>query len=138
LHFCNRAARHLSLPTTERPLHDDRRKNKPTDDNRSPFMRYAQIFRYTLALNQHEYRQRFVDPYAQGIADFPGLVRKTWMANFDTNEFASVYIWESQEAMERFMASPAIAKVASEPFLKDLVITALPIVEAASHITRGT
>ena len=101
-------------------------------------MQYAQIFRYTVALSQAEYGKQFVDPYAQGIADFPGLVRKTWMANFDTNEFASFYIWDSKEAMDRFMASPAIAKVAKEPYLKDLVITAIPVVEAASKITRGT
>lgn len=101
-------------------------------------MQYAQIFRYVVALPQGEYRTKFVDPYAQGIADFPGLVRKTWMANFDTNEFASFYVWESKEAMDRFMASPAIAKVAKEPYLKDLVITAIPVVDAASKITRGT
>jgi hypothetical protein len=39
--------------------------------------------------------------------------------------------------MDAFMASPAIAQVAAEPFLKDLVITAIPIHEEASSITRG-
>jgi hypothetical protein len=100
-------------------------------------MRYAQIFRYTLTFEPSHYGAKFVDPYAQGIADFPGLIRKTWMANFDTKEFASFYLWESKEAMDLFMASPAIAKLAAEPFLKDLVITALPVVESASAITRG-
>lgn len=100
-------------------------------------MHFAQIFRYTLALTASEYRSKFVDPYAQAIADFPGLVRKTWMADFAKGEFASVYIWETKEAMDRFMASPAIKTVAKEPFLKDLVITSLPIMEDASRITRG-
>lgn len=100
-------------------------------------MRYAQIFRYTLTLEPSNYSSEFVDPYAKGIAGFPGLIRKTWMANFDTKEFASFYLWESKDAMDQFMASPAIAKVAAEPFLKNLVITALPVVEPASTITRG-
>jgi hypothetical protein len=39
--------------------------------------------------------------------------------------------------MEAFMASPAIAKVAAEPFLKDLSITAIPVHEGASLITHG-
>jgi len=101
-------------------------------------MQYAQIFRYTIALSPADYHAKFVEPYAHGIASFPGLVRKTWMANFETREFASFYLWESKEAMDRFMASPAIASVAKETYLKDLVITALPVVEAASTITRGT
>ncbi len=39
--------------------------------------------------------------------------------------------------MDAFMASPAIAQVAAEPFLHDLVITAMPVHQAASAITRG-
>jgi len=31
----------------------------------------------------------------------------------------------------------AIARVAAEPFLQDLMITAIPVHEAASTITRG-
>lgn len=100
-------------------------------------MRYAQIFRYRLALEPSQYAEKFVDPYAAGIADWPGLIRKTWMADFDKGEFASFYLWESRTAMEAFMASPAIAAVAGEPFLKELDITAIPVMEEASAVTRG-
>lgn len=100
-------------------------------------MRYAQIFRYTLEMPADSYTKNFVDPYAKEIAAAPGLVSKTWMANFDSKEFASFYIWESKEAMDAFMASPAIGRVAAEPFLKDLNITAIPVMEAPSKITRG-
>ncbi len=100
-------------------------------------MRYAQIFRYVLTLNETEYQERWVKPYAEAIAQVPGLIRKTWMADFDTGTFASVYIWEDKASMDAFMASPAIAKVGSEPFLKDLEITAIPVHEGASVITRG-
>ena len=100
-------------------------------------MQYAQIFRYKLTLDEKDYDQKFVDPYAEGIASFPGLISKTWMADFNKGEFASFYLWQSKEAMDKFMASPAIAKVAKEPFLKDLVITELPVVPRASKITKG-
>jgi quinol monooxygenase YgiN len=100
-------------------------------------MRYAQIFRYTLDMAPSDYTAKFVDPYAEAIAAVPGLIRKTWMSDFDTNEFASFYLWENKDAMDAFMASPAIATVAAEPFLKDLEITALPVAEEASAITRG-
>ena len=100
-------------------------------------MHYAQIFRYTLEMDPSEYAEKFVDPYAEAISTVPGLIRKTWMADFEAGEFASFYLWESRTAMESFMASPEIATVAAEPFLKDLAITAIPVVEAASAITRG-
>ncbi|GAB2916689.1 YdhR family protein [Rheinheimera gaetbuli] len=100
-------------------------------------MRYAQIFRYVLTLNEAEYPDRWMKPYAEAIAEVAGLISKTWMADFETKTFASVYIWEDKASMDSFMASPAIAKVAAEPFLKDLVITEIPVHEEASAITRG-
>ncbi|WP_035246855.1 YdhR family protein [Actibacterium atlanticum] len=100
-------------------------------------MRYAQIFRYVLDMEASEYQAKFVDPYAEAISKVPGLIRKTWMADFDNGEFASFYLWEDKGSMESFMASSAIATVAAEPFLKDLVITAIPVAEDASAITRG-
>ncbi|MFZ4758111.1 MAG: YdhR family protein [Burkholderiaceae bacterium] len=100
-------------------------------------MRYAQIFRYVLELDETEYEERWMRPYAHAIAQVPGLIRKTWMADFDTGTFASVYIWEDKASMDAFMASPAITQVGSEPFLKALEITTMPVHEPASQITRG-
>jgi len=59
------------------------------------------------------------------------------MADFDARVFASVYIWQDKASMDAFMTSPANAKVAAEPFLSDLTITAIPVHEEASLITRG-
>ena len=88
-------------------------------------------------LPSSDYGTRFVDPYADAIAQVPGLIRKTWMADFENGIFASFYLWQDRASMDAFMTSPAIAKVAAEPFLKDLTITALPVMEDASEITRG-
>lgn len=100
-------------------------------------MKYAQIFNYKLSLTPAEYKARWQEPYAKDIANVPGLIRKTWMADFDAGVFASVYIWEDKASMDSFMDSPAIAKVAAEPFLSNLSIIAIPIHEEASLITRG-
>ncbi len=100
-------------------------------------MKYAQIFQYTLTLSPEQYDTHWVKPYATAIADVPGLISKTWMADFEGGVFASFYLWNDKESMDSFMASPAIAQVAAEPFLKDLVITAIPVQEEASSITRG-
>lgn len=100
-------------------------------------MKYAQIFQYKLSLSPEEYKAKWQEPYANEIANVPGLIRKTWMADFDAGVFASVYIWLDKASMDSFMTSPAIAKVAAEPFLSNLTITAIPIQEEASLITRG-
>ncbi|MGL5824460.1 MAG: YdhR family protein [Nocardioides sp.] len=100
-------------------------------------MRYAQIFQYKLDLDPNGYNDRFVDPYAEAIASVPGLARKTWLADFESGVFASFYQWEDKESMDSFMASPAVQRVAAEPFLRDLTITAIPVHERASSITRG-
>ena len=89
-------------------------------------MHYAQIFRYKLEMDEKDYDAKFVNPYAEGIAIFPGLISKTWMADFKNREFSSFYVWDSKEAMDKFMASPVIAKVTKAPFLKDLSITNIP------------
>jgi heme-degrading monooxygenase HmoA len=99
-------------------------------------MRFAQVFRYTLDLDQEEYAERWAS-YAHDVSEVPGLLSKTWMADFETKTFASFYVWRSKEDADRFMASDLIARVAREPFLKDLSITTLPIMENPSRITRG-
>ena len=98
---------------------------------------HAQFFTYALDLDsQVAYFLKFVDPFAEAVARAKGLVSKVWMADFGT-KYASFYLWESKEAMDVFMALPVIKDVGKLPFLKDLVITDYPVVEAASRITRG-
>lgn len=55
-------------------------------------MKYAQIFQYKLSLSAEDYRSKWQEPYAKDIANVPGLIRKTWMADFYACVFASVYI----------------------------------------------
>ncbi|RKF37074.1 hypothetical protein BCY89_05330 [Sphingobacterium siyangense] len=100
-------------------------------------MKYGQIFTYTLELDsKEEYIKQFVDPFAETIAKAKGLISKVWMADFDT-QFSSFYLWETKEDMDAFMATPEIEVVANLPFLKDLKIVAIPVVDEASKITRG-
>ena len=100
-------------------------------------MKYAQIFTYNIDLpSKEEYLKNFVDPYAESISKVKGLISKLWLADFE-NKYASVYIWETKEAMEEFMNSPMVAGLAKIPFLKNLTIVEYPVVEEASKITRG-
>jgi len=70
-------------------------------------MKCAQIFRYKPALTPEEYRARWQEPYAEAIAKFAGLIRTTWMADFDVREFDSVSIWQDKASTDLFKASPS-------------------------------
>jgi heme-degrading monooxygenase HmoA len=100
-------------------------------------MTYAQIFTYHIDLpSKDEYLKNFVDPYAESLSKVKGLISKVWLADFES-KYASIYLWESKEAMDDFMNSPMVAGLAKIPFLKDLKIVEYPVVEEASRITRG-
>ena len=99
-------------------------------------MPYAQIFTYTLDIPEEEYATRWAS-YAKEVAEVPGLLSKTWIADFETATFASFYVWDSKASADRFMASALVARFGAEPFLRDLSITAAPVAEGASRITRG-
>ncbi len=97
---------------------------------------YAQIFTYTLDLSAADYETRWAS-YADEVALVPGLLTKTWMADFGAGQFASVYVWRSKADAEQFMGSALVARFAAEPFLRDLSVQGLPVAERASRITRG-
>lgn len=99
-------------------------------------MPYAQLFTYTLDIAEEEYEARW-GSYAKEIAEVPGMLSKTWIADFETGTFASFYVWESKAAVDAFMSSELVARFGAEPFLRDLSVRAAPVVEGASLITRG-
>lgn len=100
-------------------------------------MKYAQIFTYHVDLpSKEEYLKNFVDPFADSLSKVNGLISKLWQADFES-QYASIYLWETKEAMEDFIKSPMVAGLANIPFLKDLKIVEYPVVEEASMITRG-
>lgn len=54
-------------------------------------------------------------PYAQPIADTPGLRWKIWLLNEATKEAGGIYLFESDAAMRAFLSGPIAADVRSDP-----------------------
>ena len=48
---------------------------------------------------------------AQAFADLPGLQSKHWLADEASNTYGGVYIWESKEAMQRYLESDLFSQV---------------------------
>ncbi|PTT71377.1 MULTISPECIES: YdhR family protein [unclassified Chryseobacterium] len=100
-------------------------------------MKYGQIFSYRLEFNsKEEYMEKWVKPYAEPIAKVSGLISKVWMSNHE-DLYSSFYLWETKEDLDNFMNSPIVAELAQLPFVKDLNIVSIPVVNEASEITRG-
>ena len=74
---------------------------------------------------------------AQPIAAVPGLIWKVWLMNEADQEAGGIYLFESLEAAEAFVNSPAVADFAAHPSISDINAKMFEAVESLSLITRG-
>jgi hypothetical protein len=78
-----------------------------------------------------------VTPNAEHIAAVPGLVWKVWLMNEAEQEAGGIYLFESAEAAQAFVTSPAITGFAAHPTLSTFSVKLFEAVESLSNITRG-
>ncbi len=74
---------------------------------------------------------------AQPIADMPGLISKTWLANADTNTYGGVYFWQDQSSMDSYMRSEIVRGIQAHPGLVRITSQDFEAVEELSRVTRG-
>ena len=98
---------------------------------------HIQIINFNLdGIGRSEYDQ-VCDDLAQTFADVPGLISKHWLANDGTNTYGGVYVWESKDAYEAFIASELFAAVGGNPALTNVSSLDFDVIEAPTRITRG-
>ncbi len=78
-----------------------------------------------------------VTPMAGAIAAVPGLAWKVWLMNEADREAGGIYLFESREAAQRFLNSPAVKGFAAQPSLTAFRVKLFETVESLSKITRG-
>ena len=74
---------------------------------------------------------------AQPIADMPGLISKTFLAEQATNTYGGVYFWRDRASLEAFLASDLAQAVATNPALAGFTVQTFGILEQPSRVTRG-
>ena len=98
---------------------------------------HIQIINFNLdGIGRSEYDQ-VCDDLAQTFADVPGLISKHWLANDGTNTYGGVYVWESKDAYEAFIASELFAAVGGNPALANVSSLDFDVIEAPTQITWG-
>ena len=78
-----------------------------------------------------------VTPMAESIAATPGLIWKIWLMNEVDREAGGIYLFESREAAQAFVSSPAVKSFAGQPSITAVNAKLFEPVEALSKITRG-
>jgi hypothetical protein len=56
-------------------------------------------------------------PYAQPIADIPGLLWKIWIINEAQSEAGGIYLFDDYAAVQAFLDGPIIAEMKGDPTL---------------------
>ena len=95
----------------------------------------AKILQINYKLNgpRAEYERENL-PYAQPIADIPGLRWKVWIINEAQNEAGGIYLFDDDAASQSFVDGPIIAEMKGDPTLS---IKPFDVMAELTAITRG-
>lgn len=88
---------------------------------------------YRLNRSRAEYEKENL-PYAQPIADIPGLRWKVWIINEAQSEAGGIYLFDDDAAVKAFADGPIIAEMKGDPTLS---IKAFDVIAELTIITRG-
>ena len=78
-----------------------------------------------------------ISPLAEKWTTVPGLIWKTWTLNAETKRAGAVYLFESAEARQAYLASDLAKAVATHPNLSDFDVTMYNVMAAETLITHG-
>ena len=73
-------------------------------------------------------------PYAQPIADLPGLRWKIWIIDEARKEAGGIYLFDSDAAVQAFLDGPIVAEMKGDPTLS---IKSFEVITHLTSITRG-
>ena len=95
----------------------------------------AKILQINYKLNgpRAEYEKENL-PYAQPIADIPGLRWKVWIINEAQSEAGGIYLFDDDAAVQAFLGEPIIAEMKGDPTLS---IKAFDVIGELTSVTRG-
>ena len=76
-------------------------------------------------------------PVAQPIADVHGLRWKIWLMNEAEHTAGGIYLFESEAAVQEWMAGPIVAAMMANPVLSNIDAKVFDVLESHTKITRG-
>jgi len=74
---------------------------------------------------------------AHVFADVPGLQWKVWLLNEQEKEAGGIYLFNSEESLNGFLAGPVAAQVKGHPGLREITMKRFAVMEEVTSVTRG-
>jgi hypothetical protein len=94
------------------------------------------ITKFNYNLPHAEFRS-ILHSVAEEFATVPGCVWKIWLIDEEKNEGGAVYLFNNNDALETFKASPLVQSVISHPALSNFDFRVTDIVTQPSIITKA-
>lgn len=91
---------------------------------------------FKLSVSIEEYRT-ICKSLAHAVADIPGLRWKVWLLNELEKEAGGIYLFNSEKALNDYLAGPIVAQVRSHPGLEDLSAKRFEVMQEVTVVTRG-
>jgi hypothetical protein len=91
---------------------------------------------FKLNVSVPEYHE-ICEAFVPALADIPGMQWKIWLLNEAEGEAGGVYLFDSDESLQRYLASPVIAKVKSHPAFREISVKIFGVIEDMTALTRG-
>lgn len=88
---------------------------------------------FTFGGSRAEFVQAF-EPYAQTLADTPGLIWKIWLLNEADHQAGGVYLFNDDVSLKAYLEGPIVATVKTLP---DVSVKVFDIAEKQSLMTRA-
>lgn len=74
---------------------------------------------------------------APSVAESAGLLWKVWLINKERNEAGGIYLFETREAAETYMAGPIVDALKGSPAVSNISAKLFDVMVEHSVITRG-
>jgi len=94
------------------------------------------VTNYNYNVTREEF-EKMTGQLGQAFADVPGCIWKIWLIDDEKKEAGAVYLFENDDALQNFKASPLVASVLSHPALSNFDLKERDILSAVSETTRA-
>jgi Putative mono-oxygenase ydhR len=91
---------------------------------------------FKLNVSPTEYR-KIAESVVQAIADVPGLVWKVWLLNEPDGEAGGIYLFQDEQSLAAYLASPIIRQIKSLPQLREISAKRFETIPELTVVTRG-
>jgi heme-degrading monooxygenase HmoA len=97
---------------------------------------HVQVVTYKLGEASDEEFIEANQEFASMMSAVPGLLAKIWLKAPTGNVYGGVYLWQSRDAYEAFIASELWASVLNDDSLSDIVSDAYAVMAELSQATQ--